>query len=133
MASINFELSELVDIFTREIKMPEQVKQICCEHNKIRITICPGILAPSFNLFLTYDKFYKGKIVFNVSSKGSTDLIISLLNKVGFSVNGDLYKFNAKHLTVDINDYLKDKFNFLEVKDIINKNSKFSIIIKQNS
>lgn len=130
MASINFELSELVDIFTKGVKMPNQIKQICCERNKIKVTICPSIFSPSFNLFLTYDKFYKGKIVFNVSSKGSTDFIISLMDKLGVSISRDLCEFNAKQFTVDINDYLKGKFSFIEVKDIINNNSKFSIIIK---
>lgn len=133
MASINFELSELVDIFTRGVKMPDQIKHICCDRNKIKVTISPGMLAPNFNLFLTYDKFYKGKIVFKVSSKGSTDLVVSLLDKLGFSISGNLCEFNAKHFTVDINDYLKDKFSFIEVKDIINNNSKFSIILKHNS
>lgn len=129
MASINFELNELVNILTKGVKMPEQVKQVCCECNKIRITISPGLLTPNFNLFLTYNKFYKGKVVFNVSSKGPTELIISLLDKLGFSVSGNLCEFNSKQFTVDINDYLKDKFNFIEIKDIINSNSKFSIII----
>lgn len=129
MASINFELNELVDILTKGVKMPEQVKQVCCECDKIKITISPGRLSPSFNLFLTYNKFYKGKIVFNVSSKGPAELIISLLDRLGFTVSGNICEFNSKHFTLDINDYLKGKFNFIEVKDIINSNSKFSIII----
>ncbi|MBV7273160.1 hypothetical protein JMF89_09910 [Clostridiaceae bacterium UIB06] len=129
MASINFELNELVDILSKSVKMPEQVNQICCEYNKIKITISPGILSPNFNLFLTYNKFYKGKVVFNVSSKGPTELIISLLDRLGFSVSGNSCEFNSKQFTVDINDYLKDKFNFIEIKDIISNSGSFSIII----
>lgn len=129
MASINFELNELVNILSKGVKMPEQVKQVCCEYNKIKITISPGLLSPNFNIFLTYNKFYKGKIVFNVSSKGPTELMISLLDRLGFSVSGNMCEFNSKQFTVDINDYLKDKFHFIEVKDIINKSDKFSIII----
>lgn len=129
MASINFKLCELVDAVKKSAKMPNQIKQVVCEQNKVKIIIDPGKLSPKFTVFLTYDKFHNGKIMFNITSQGPTKLIISILHRIGFNMSREIYGIDSKHFTLDINDYLKEKFHFVEVKDIINKNDIFSIII----
>ena len=129
MASINFELCELVDIVKSSVKMPSQIRQIGCENDKIKITVDPGRLSPSFNVFLTYDKFDNGKILFNVNSRGPIKLMLSMIDTVGLSTNNDIWDINSRHFSLDINDYLKSKFNFVKVKDIVNEDDRFSIII----
>ncbi|MBC2580124.1 hypothetical protein [Clostridium sp. DJ247] len=129
MASINFELCELVDIIKNSVKMPEQIRKIGCEDDSIKVTIDPGKLVPSFNVILTYDRFDKGKIMFSVKSKGPVRLIMSILNTTGVNINKSIWEINANHFSLDINDYLRSKFNFVEVKDIIIKDDKFSIIL----
>lgn len=129
MASINFELNELVEIIKKTTYVPKQVKNICCECNRIKLTICPGKLSPSFDVFLTYDKFYDGKIAFKIASKGPVKIIFSIVGALGFASDKKVCSLNKEKFTLDLNDYLKEKYDFIEVKDIVNSSSRFSIII----
>lgn len=129
MASINFELCELIDIIKNSVKMPEQIRKIGCEDDSIKVTVDPGKLIPSFNIILTYDRFDKGKIMFSMKSKGPVRLIMSILNATGVNINKSIWDIDDNHFSLDINDYLKSKFKFVEVKDIVIEDDKFSIIL----
>jgi len=126
MAKLFFTLKEVLEIIEDKVELPGHITEIKIIENKLRVTVKPVPIFPSFDLTMSFNRFEKGKLYMNVKS--------SVLLKFGLAVfikheNYKFINFELDKLVIEVNKIISTKINWLRIEDVFFENGLFIVKI----
>ena len=120
MAYINITMQELVSLFKQNGNYnTERIKEISViSKTQLQLTVNIGQFFPNINIGLIFNRFEKGKIIFNVMTTGGIKMIMGLINEMSRNIPNNCISIEGKNLVFDINKQLLISMKGVIIKDM---------------
>ena len=120
MAYINITMQELVSLFKQNGNYnTERIKEISViSKTQLQLTVNIGQFFPNIYIGLIFNRFEKGKIIFNVMTTGGIKMIMGLINEMSRNIPNNCISIEGKNLVFDINKQLLISMKGVIIKDM---------------